>query len=142
MKRQLVSGVLCVLFSAGLTLATPVPQDQAAPQESHRQQPDPNRQLKTLTKRLNLTADQQNQILPILKDRQQQMANLMSDGSLSRDDRRSKMRAIREDSDSKIKGVLNDTQKQQYDQMQQEMRERGQQRRGQQQDGQGSPNNN
>ena len=62
------------------------------------------------------------------------MHDIWSDSSLSREDRQAKMRAVQEDSDTKILGLLTDTQKQTYDQMQQEMRERAKQRHEQKQD--------
>jgi CBS-domain-containing membrane protein len=120
-----------------LTLAAPLPQDQAAPQQDNQtsghRQADPDRQLRALSKQLNLTADQQNQILPILTDRQQQVTGILSDNSLSKKDRHAKMQAVRDDSETKIKAVLNDTQKQQYDQLLQQARERAQKRREQRQ---------
>lgn len=135
MKKQICSLALSALFGLGVAIAAPVAQDQAQQpnQPVERHQADPNHQIKGLTKRLNLTADQQNQILPILADRDQQIANVLNDNSLAPKDRHAKMRAIREDSDAKIKAVLNDNQKQAYDQMQQEMRARAQQRREQRQ---------
>ena len=57
---------------------------------------DPDRQLEHLTKTLNLSADQQSQIKPLLVDRQQKMQALWQDQSLSQQDRRSKAQAIRE----------------------------------------------
>ena len=123
MKKQLASFALCIIFGAGLTLATPLPQETpATAPNSHSF--DPNQQLRRLTKRLNLTGEQQNQLLPILTDRQQQMAAVRNDSSLSGQDRHAKARALREESDSKIKAVLNDSQKQQYQQMRQHRRQR------------------
>lgn len=123
MKKQLASFALCIIFGAGLALATPLPQE--APATAQNSHPfDPNQQLRRLTKRLNLTVEQQNQLLPILTDRQQQIAALRSDSSLSTQDRRAKARALRGESDSKIKAVLNDSQKQQYQQMRQHRRQR------------------
>jgi hydrogenase maturation factor HypE len=55
------------------------------------------------------------------------MEKLRSDSSLSQEDRRAKFQTIREDSDTKVRAVLNDTQKKQYDEMQQQMRERREQ---------------
>jgi len=136
MKKQFASLALSTLFGLGVAMAAPQaadpsPQNQAAPsgQSAGRHAVDPNRQLQHLAKRLNLTGDQQNQILPILTARQQQMQSVFADNSLSRQDWHSKMKAIREDSDARIKAVLTDSQKQTYDQMQQQMREREQQRR-------------
>ena len=135
MRKQICSLALSAIFGLGVAVAAPQAQDQSAQpsQSAGHHQADPNRQLQRLTKRLNLTADQQNQILPILTGRQQQMQSIFSDNSLSPQDRHAKMRSVREDSDARIKAVLNDQQKQTYDQMLQQMREREQQRREQHQ---------
>jgi hypothetical protein len=123
MKKQFGWFALCVIFGCGLALAAPLPQEApASAPAAHRF--DPDQQVRRLTKRLNLTAEQQNQLLPILTERQRQMAALRNDSSLSAQDRRAKARALREDSDSKIKAVLNDSQKQQYEQMRQHRRQR------------------
>ncbi|HEX4748006.1 MAG TPA: hypothetical protein VH302_00560 [Bryobacteraceae bacterium] len=122
---------------AGAAIAAPQQEQQGtAPAQEQGHRPlDPNRQIKMLTKRLNLTAEQQNQVLPILSDRQQQIASIQADNSLSPTDRHTKVRAIREDSDTKIRAVLNDNQKQAYDQMLRQQRERMQQRHEQRQSG-------
>lgn len=133
MRKQISSLAVCAMFGLGVAMAAPQAQDQStAPQSNQaqnsqmheRHRPDPQRELQRLSKRLNLTDEQKNQILPILTDRQQQMESIHNDSSLSQADRRAKMRSVREDSDSKIRAVLNDDQKQKYDQMQQQMRER------------------
>lgn len=130
MKKQLCLMTVSVLIGTGLAMAAPqeqAPAPPAAGQAGHRQM-DPNHQIKMLTKKLNLTDDQQKQILPILTDRQQQFESIHNDSSLSPKDQHAKMRSVREDSDAKIKAVLNDNQKQAYDQMEQHQRERMQQR--------------
>lgn len=132
MKRQIFTFAASAILGAGLALAAPQAQDQpAAPENGQvghgRHQMDPQQQVKRLTKRLNLTADQQNQILPILTDQQQQMKSIFSDSSLSPQDRHAKVQAVRQDSDTKIKAVLTDSQKQTWDQMQQQRQERMQQ---------------
>jgi len=124
MKKQFGLFALCVIFGAGLALAAPLPQETpAVAPAGHRA--DPSQQLRRLTKKLNLTSEQQDQLLPILTDRQQQMTALLNDGSLSAQDRHAKARTLREDSDSKIKAVLNDQQKQQYQQMREHRRKHG-----------------
>lgn len=137
MRKQIFSLALSSLFALGVAIAAPQTaapaQDQGAPQQKgewagHRQA-DPKKEVEHLTKKLNLTADQQNQILPILTDRQQQMESIRNDSSLAQQDRRAKMRSAREDADTKIRAVLNDDQKKTYDQMQQQMRERAQEHR-------------
>jgi hypothetical protein len=121
MKKQFGLFALCIIVGAGLASAGPLPQEAPAAQTGHRA--DPGQQLRRLTKKLNLTSEQQSQLLPILTDRQQQMAALRNDSSLSAQDRHAKAKALREDSDFKIKAVLNDNQKQQYQQLQQHRRQ-------------------
>ncbi len=132
MKKQIVTLALTTFFGLGtIGVAVAAPQDPQAPapvQAREHRPVDPNRQVKMLSKRLNLTADQQNQVLPILGDQQQQIAGIQADNSLSQKDRHAKMRAVRQDSDAKIRALLNDNQKQAYDQMLQQRRERKQQR--------------
>jgi protein CpxP len=91
---------------------------------------DPNNQLKHLSKRLNLSDDQQTKIKPILEDEHKQMQQLWSDNSLSRQDRFSKMRGIRENSDAEIKKVLNEDQQKNFDKMREEQRSRMRERSG------------
>jgi hypothetical protein len=91
---------------------------------------NPDRQLAHLTKTLNLSADQQSQIKPLLVDRQQKMQALWQDQSLSREDRLSKAQAIRQDARTKLEATLNDQQKQQFEALQAKMQERRQQRMG------------
>ncbi len=145
MKKQISTLTLSTLFGLGIAMAAPQAQDQPAQgsQPAARHEADPNRQLQRMTKRLNLSGDQQSQILPILANRQQAMESIRSDSSLAPKDRHEKMRAVREDSDAKIRALLTDTQKQTYDQMLQQMRERAQQHREQRQNssqGTGSSN--
>ena len=85
--------------------------------------PSPERQLKHLTKTLNLTSDQQRQILPILQDRQTQMEAIHNNTSLSPQQRRQQMRTAMRDANQKLEAVMNDTQKQQYEQQMQQRRE-------------------
>ncbi len=134
MRKQLCIVSISALLGVGAAMAAPQDQGQnsaPAPESGQhaRHAPDPARQVKMLTKKLNLTQDQQTKLLPILTNRQQQFESLRADTSLSPQDKHAKMRSIREDSENQIKSVLNDTQKQQYDQMQQQMRERMQQHR-------------
>jgi periplasmic protein CpxP/Spy len=83
---------------------------------------DPNRQLEHMTRALGLSADQQNQIRPLLVDRQQKIETLFQDQSISRQDRHARMQSIRQDSKNRIEAVLNDEQKQKFAAMQEHMR--------------------
>jgi periplasmic protein CpxP/Spy len=141
MKSQLSRFVLSSFVAAGLAFsgAAAFAQDNATPPPDaaaqgpgghmghHRRNPDAA--LRHMTKRYDLTKDQQDQIRPILTDQQQQMQALHQDTSLSPDDRRSKMQSIHSDSDAKIEAVLNDTQKTKFDQDQQRRKEKWQERK-------------
>jgi len=138
-----LTGLLTLGMATGAALAqdqsaAPPPQQQQNSNWHGRRGMDPDAQLKRLTKRLDLSADQQSQIKPILDSRQQQMQQLWQDQSLSREDRRQKMTDIQSDTTSKIEAVLNDTQKQKYEQMQAQMKERMARRRGGSQPPEGS----
>jgi Spy/CpxP family protein refolding chaperone len=140
MKNQLGRIALSGILATGLTLGSAAAfaqQDSPAPDASaqqggygHRQPQTPDEQVARMTKRYNLSADQQTQIKPIVADAQQKMMALRQDSSLSRDDKMAKMKSIHEDSNTKIQAILNDTQKQQFAQDQQRMQERMQQRGG------------
>jgi periplasmic protein CpxP/Spy len=145
MKNQLCRLAISGLLATGLTLcsaaafaqqdstAAPAP-DASAPQQGggHGQwggHQTPDEQVARMTKRYNLSSDQQAQIKPILANQQQQMQALRQDSSLSQNDKMAKMKSIHEDSSSKIQAVLNDSQKQKFAQdqarRQQQMQERG-----------------
>jgi periplasmic protein CpxP/Spy len=141
MKNQLCRIALSGLLATGLTLgsAAAFAQDSPAPDASAqpgggggghmgRMQMTPDEQVARMTKRYNLSADQQTQIKPILANQQQQMQALRQDSSLSREDRMAKMMSIRQDSNTKIQALLNDTQKQKFLQDQQRMQQRMQER--------------
>ncbi len=139
--RFAISGLLAtgLILSASALFAqdaSPSPDPSAqGPGGGHgawggRQPMDPDQQVARMTKRYNLSADQQEQIKPILANQQQQMMALRQDTSSSREDRMAKMKSIREDSSTKIQAVLNDSQKQKFAEDQQKMQERMQQRMG------------
>jgi Spy/CpxP family protein refolding chaperone len=139
MKNQICRVALSGLLAAGLALGSAAAFAQDAPPPDAGQQGggrmgrgpmSPDDQLARMTKRYNLTADQQTQIKPILANQQQQMMTLRQDSSMSRDDKMAKMKSIREDSSTKIQAVLNDTQKQQFAADEQRMQERMQQHGG------------
>jgi Spy/CpxP family protein refolding chaperone len=143
MNNKLCRFALSGLLATGLTLSasTLFAQDAAPAPDAAAQGPgggygrgggrqpmDPDQQVARMTRRYNLSADQQAQIKPILANQQQQMMALRGDSSSSREDRMAKMKTIREDSSTKIQAILNDTQKQKFAEDQQKMQERMQQR--------------
>jgi protein CpxP len=131
-KNQLCRLAISGLLATGLTLCSaaafaqdnaPAAPDASAQQGDHRQPPTPDEQVARMTKRYNLSSDQQSQIKPILANQQQQMQALRQDSSLSREDRMAKMKSIRDDSSAKISALLNDSQKQKFAQDQQRRQE-------------------
>ena len=90
----------------------------------HMMAPDPDKQIARLTTKLNLTADQQAQIKPILQDRQTQMMALHSDTTLAGPDKMAKMKSINQETHSKVDAVLTDEQKKQWAEMQAQQREK------------------
>jgi periplasmic protein CpxP/Spy len=125
MRNKFVTLALGCVFALGTTAALAQDQGQTTPPgHPTRGMRDPEHQLADLTQKLNLTADQQTQIKPILVDRQAKMHDLMQNQSLSQDDRRTQARTIMSDSNSKIEAVLTGDQKQKFEAMQMPRRER------------------
>jgi periplasmic protein CpxP/Spy len=115
-KGTIALGAL--LFAGTLFAQAPDANSSAAPVQPGRHRAfDPGQRAAYLGKRLGLSSDQVAQIKPILADRFQKMQTLRADNTLSQDDRRTKAQAIMQDSNSKIEALLNDTQKQQFEQM-------------------------
>lgn len=97
------------------------------------------KELDRMTKKLNLTQDQQTQILPILQESNQKMMSTRNDTSLSEQDRKQQMRQNMMDRNQKIEAVLNDTQKQQFEQHMQRHHHHGGMNSGGMNNGQGTP---
>jgi protein CpxP len=123
-----------VVLTFGIGLGTALGQDTG---QSGQAQPGPGMghmgrhgmptvddQVKHLTKKLNLSADQQTKVKPILEDQRNQMEQIRSDSSLSREDRFSKMQSIHENANTQIKATLNEDQQKKFDEMQKEQHDR------------------
>lgn len=136
MKKPVLALFISACMGIGSTALLAQPQDQQNdPQQGNQQHyrhgprgADPQQMVNRLSKRLNLSSDQQQKLLPIFTNQQQQMQSLRQDTSLSREDRMTKMKSIHEDTNNKINAILNDEQKQKYADMQQKMRDRMQER--------------
>lgn len=138
MKQQLCTIALSGLLALGVSAAAASAQDSSMQQGGSMQQGsmqgpggghhggmmDPDEQLAHMTKRYNLTADQQSQLKPILADQQQQMMQMHSDTSMSRQDKMAKMQSMHQDSAQKIGAILTPDQKAKFDKDQARMQER------------------
>lgn len=89
-----------------------------APEHGGRGHMDPAKRTEMLTKKLNLTSDQQGKVLDILKSEQSQMQSLRSDSATPQADRHSKMMDIHKASNEQIRAVLDTGQQQKWDAMQ------------------------
>lgn len=86
--------------------------------------PSVEEQMTRMTEELKLTDDQKPKVKAALEDRSKQMQEIRGDTSLSREDRRSKMTSIREATDKKIKDILKPDQREKYEKMQAEMKQK------------------
>ena len=78
--------------------------------------PDVGDQLKVLTRKLDLSVDQQPRIKTILQDLHDASLKLMQEESASHEELLSKVRPLRMNADKKIREILNDDQKKKLDQ--------------------------
>ena len=101
----------------------------AAPEHGHRNF-DPAKRTEMLTKKLNLTSDQQAKVKDILTSAQSQMQGLRADTSTSQQDRRAKMMDIHKSSSDQIRAVLDPTQQKKWDEMQSKREEHMKEHRG------------
>jgi periplasmic protein CpxP/Spy len=104
--------------------APPAPSanDQQAPSQGRGRwghgAPDPAQQTAHLSKKLNLTSDQQTKVLSIFQSEHAQMESLRSDSSLSQQDRHTKMRSIHETTNTQVRALLDSNQQKTWDTMQ------------------------
>jgi hypothetical protein len=87
------------------------------PRQSVRHIPTLEDQVKSLTQRLNLDANQQAMVKIILERRQTELLEVYKDGSLSAVDRFAALKAVHERSDDRISRILNADQLKKFDQM-------------------------
>ena len=140
----LAAGLVCsahvLAQEPGFPPETTAPPAEQGPGGGHRGMMDPAQQLAGMTRRYNLSTDQQEQVKPILADQQQQMQSLRLDSSLSSGERKTKMQSIRSEANRKIAAILNEDQKKQFEQDHLSEQERVQQRHpGGGPDGDGAP---
>ena len=105
-----------LLFSTAFAVAQDTAEPaSSAPTASQRQQArgdQASRRLKRLTKRLDLTAEQQERIRPILQDEAAQMKAVNDDSALTQQQKHRKIRDLRQATRSQLDGILTDEQKQ------------------------------
>jgi Spy/CpxP family protein refolding chaperone len=121
---------LLVLIAAGLITMT-APFGSAQDNSPNNQQPmasqdggqrhgplDPAERTRELTKKLNLTSDQQTKVQEIYESARSQMESLRRDTSSSQPDRHAKMMEIHKNADAQVRAVLDSNQQKKWDEMQ------------------------
>jgi len=78
--------------------------------------PDVANQLKVLTEKLDLTAEQQPKVKTILQELHDATQKIMQDKTISRDELLDKVRPLRMNANSKMREILSDDQKKKLDQ--------------------------
>ena len=79
---------------------------------------DPAQRTAELTKKLNLTSDQQTKVQDIFQSEHSTMESVRQDNSLSQQDRRAKMMDTRKSTDTQVRALLDSTQQKKWDEMQ------------------------
>ncbi|HXZ80864.1 MAG TPA: hypothetical protein VEG30_13110 [Terriglobales bacterium] len=73
--------------------------------------------MQMLTQKLNLTADQQAKLKPVLEQQHQQMRALRTDTSLTPEQKQAKVQELRENTHNQINAILTPEQQQQFAQL-------------------------
>ena len=140
MSRKFSIAVLLLVFAAGLMIvgqtshalqAAPSAQEHGAMGGPALGPMTPERRLKMLTEKLNLTEDQQAKVKPILEDESTKMKALHDDTSLAPADKQAKMKELHMSSTEKINAILTPDQQAKWKQMKQEMMEKENEMKGQ-----------
>ena len=107
---------------------TPSANNQQHPHAgAHHAAPSADEHLKVLNEKLNLSADQQAKIKPVLQDLQEATDKAAQDTSLTQEQRMEAMHAAFDKADKKMREVLNDEQKDKLTQLEQDMHGKGHQ---------------
>jgi Spy/CpxP family protein refolding chaperone len=100
--------------------ALSAPAQQAATNSGSHEVPSVEGHLKVLATKLDLTADQQYKVRPILQEMHDSMQKVEDDQTLSHDERMADLRPIHSKADKEIREVLNDDQKKKLDLLEQQ----------------------
>jgi Spy/CpxP family protein refolding chaperone len=97
-----------------------VAQQATTANSAKRDVPAVEEHMRLLTAKLDLTADQETKMKPMIREMHDATEKVVDDASLSREERRARIRVIRSKADRDVREVLNDEQKKKLDQMEQE----------------------
>jgi len=94
--------------------------DRATKTERREARQNKRNRLEQMAQRLNLTADQQARIAPIMANSRESAKAVRRDEALTREQKREKIRAIRKDAKQQMKAILTDEQREQLKAMRRE----------------------
>src|SRR3984885_3230408 len=119
-KQSIITLLAASIISiAPLAVAQDAPSNnQPSAQENgggHRGPMDPAQRTQELTKKLNLTSDQQTKVQQIIQSEHSQMESLHQDSSLSQQDRRAKMMDIHTGTNSQVRALLDPNQQKKWE---------------------------
>lgn len=130
MKRLLITAALAgTMIAAGLPVAAQTATDtqnttqQAQNEGRHHHH---RNRLAYMSKKLNLTQDQQNQLKPIFQKQHQAAKAIWQDTSLTKDQKKEKMKALRQETMAQVSPILTPEQQQQWQQMREQAKARHQ----------------
>jgi Spy/CpxP family protein refolding chaperone len=116
--RSLAIATVFALALGAFGQTAPSTADHA--QSSASARPNVDQHLQALSQGLDLTADQQAKIRPILRNFLDTREKVLADSSLSGDERQQRIKAMHEKADLQVRKFLNDEQKQKLTQLEQE----------------------
>jgi len=131
MKRIFLTAALAgTMIAAGIPVVAQTATDSQSTtaqqaQDEGRHHHHRNR-LAYMSKKLNLTQDQQNQLKPIFQKQHQQAKSIWQDTSLTKDQKKEKMKALRQETMAQVNPILTPEQQQQWQQMREQAKARHQ----------------
>ncbi len=119
MKRILLVAPLLLALTGAVAIAQTANPPDSSPGPTnkghygHHHHPSPQQQAAFLTKKLNLSADQEAKLEPVFADQDQKMKALWSDTSLSQDQKKEQFHAIHQSTKQQLESILTPDQIQQ-----------------------------
>jgi len=102
------------------SVTTPVPSEGQTQSQTAAALPPVEQHLKVLSDKLDLTADQQAKIRPIIERMQEEWQNVLRDTNLSDQERHDKMKSVRDKADKQTRPILDKEQKKKLDELEQQ----------------------
>jgi periplasmic protein CpxP/Spy len=113
MKRIVLIAPLAIVLSGAVALAQTTSQPDSSPattttnsHHGHHFKHNPQREAAFLTKKLNLSSEQESQLEPVLASRDQKISSVMSDTALTHEQKRAQFQTIQQDTKQQLSTIL------------------------------------